>query len=47
VKGIQVCSSKGPNPLQRGDYHNNVKMGWGHLKILFFRTNGPEKLKFI
>jgi hypothetical protein len=39
VKGIQVCSNKGPGPLQRGDNHKNVKMGWaGHLKILFLRT---------
>jgi hypothetical protein len=38
VKGIQVCSNKGPGRLQRGDNHKNVKMGWGHLKILFSRT---------
>jgi hypothetical protein len=25
VKGIQVCSNKGPGPLQRGDNHKNVK----------------------
>jgi hypothetical protein len=41
VKGIQVCSNKGPGPLQRGDNHKNVKMGWGHLKIIFSRTIGP------
>jgi hypothetical protein len=40
VKGIQVCSNKGPSPLLRGDNHKNVKMGWGHLKI-FSGTNGP------
>jgi hypothetical protein len=40
VKGIQVCSNKGPGPLLRGDNHQNVKMGWGHLKI-FSRTTGP------
>jgi hypothetical protein len=39
VKGIQFCSNKGPGPLQKGDNHKNVKMGWGHLKI-FSRTNG-------
>jgi hypothetical protein len=39
VKGIQVCSNKGPGPLLRGDNHKNVKMGWGHLKIS--RTTGP------
>jgi hypothetical protein len=46
VKGIQVCSNKGPGPLQRGDNFKNVKMGWGHLKIFFSRIMGPEKLKF-
>jgi hypothetical protein len=28
VKGIQVCSNKGPGLLQRGDNHKNVKLGW-------------------
>jgi hypothetical protein len=46
VKGIQFYSNKGPDPLQRGDNHKNVKMGWGHLKILFLRTMKPEKLNF-
>jgi hypothetical protein len=32
VKGIQICSIKGPGPLQRGANHKNVKLGWGHLK---------------
>jgi hypothetical protein len=41
VKGIQVCSNKGPSLLQRGDNYKNVKMGWGHLKIFFSRTTGP------
>jgi hypothetical protein len=40
VKGIQICSNKGPGPLERGDNHKNVKMGWGHLKF-FSRTIGP------
>jgi hypothetical protein len=31
---------KGPGPLQRGDNHRNVKIGWGLLKI-FSRTTGP------
>jgi hypothetical protein len=30
VKRIQVCSIKGPGPLQRGDNYKNEKMGWGH-----------------
>jgi hypothetical protein len=46
VKGIQVCSNKGPGPRQRGDNHKNKKMGWGHLKILFLRTMKPEMLNF-
>jgi hypothetical protein len=39
VKVNQVCANKGPDPLQRGDNHKNVKMGWVHLKI-FSRTTG-------
>ena len=41
VKGIQICSNKGPGSLQRGDNHKNVKMGWGHLKSFFSTTTGP------
>jgi hypothetical protein len=29
VKGIQVCSNKGPGPLQRGDNHKKYKNGVG------------------
>ena len=47
VKGLQVCSNEGPGPLQRGDNHENAKIGWCHLKIFFSRTTGPGKLKFI
>jgi hypothetical protein len=39
VKGIPVCSNKGPGPLQRRDNHKNVKIGWGLLK--FSRTTWP------
>jgi hypothetical protein len=46
VKGIQVCSNKGPSPLLRGDNHKDVKMGWGHLKIFFSRTTGPILTRF-
>jgi hypothetical protein len=42
---ITNCSNKGPGPLQRGDDHENAKIGWDHLKI-FSRTAGPEKLRF-
>jgi hypothetical protein len=38
VKGIQVCSNKGPGPLQTGDNHKNVKMRWPHLKTFFLRN---------
>jgi hypothetical protein len=41
VKGIQVCSNIGPGPLQSGDNHKIVKMGWRHLTIFFSRTTGP------
>jgi hypothetical protein len=46
VKGIQVCSNKGPGPSQREDTcnHKNAKMGWGHLKV-FSRTMGTEKVQ--
>jgi hypothetical protein len=46
VKRIQVCSNKGPGPLQGGDNHRNVRKGLGHLEILFLRTKKPEKLHF-
>jgi hypothetical protein len=39
MKGIQVYQNKGPIPLQRGDNHKNVKMGWGHLKILVLQNH--------
>ena len=47
VKGLQVCSNEGPGLLQRGDNHENAKLGWCHLKIFFSRTTGTGKLKFI
>jgi hypothetical protein len=34
VKGIQVCSNKGPGTIQSGDNHKNVKMGWVKNLIL-------------
>jgi hypothetical protein len=46
MKGIQICLNKGPGPLQRRDNHKNIKMGWGHLKIIFLRTLKPEKAAF-
>jgi hypothetical protein len=41
MKENQVRSNKGPDPLQMGDNHKNVKMGWGHLKVFFSRSTGP------
>jgi hypothetical protein len=38
MKGLQVYLNKGPGPLQRGDNHKNIKMWWGHLKILFLKA---------
>jgi hypothetical protein len=35
MKGIQVCSNKGPGFHQRGDNFKNAKIGWGHLGIYF------------
>jgi hypothetical protein len=46
VKGIQVFSIKGPGPLQRGDNHKNVKMGWGHLKSLILKNYKARKAEF-
>jgi hypothetical protein len=40
MKENQVYSNKGPDPLERGDNHKHVKIGWGHLKI-FSRTTRP------
>jgi hypothetical protein len=42
VKGIQVCSNKGPGPLQRGDNHNNVKIGLGHPFCYFMPLSGID-----
>ena len=45
MKEIQVCSFKGPCPLQRWDNHKNVKMGWGPLKILILRNKAEFYMK--
>jgi hypothetical protein len=39
VKGIKVCSNKGPGPLQRGDNHKNVKKGVGSFKNLLLQNH--------
>jgi hypothetical protein len=46
MKGIQFYSNKGPGPLQKGNNHKNVKMGWGNLKIFFSRSTSPEEFIF-
>jgi hypothetical protein len=28
MKGIPVCANNGTGPLQRGNCHKNVKIGW-------------------
>ena len=40
-EGDSNLFNKGPDPLQRGDNHKNVKIGWGHLKIFFSKTTVP------
>ena len=47
VKGLQFCSNEGPGPHQRGDNHENAKIGWCHLKIFFSRTTEPGKMKLM
>jgi hypothetical protein len=45
-EGNSSFSNKGQGPFQRGDIYTNVKMGWGHLKILFSGTTGPILNRF-
>jgi hypothetical protein len=48
VKRIQVCSNKGPGPLQRGDNQRNVKKRVGSFKNLIlknYEARKAEKLK--
>jgi hypothetical protein len=45
VKGIKVCSIKGPGPLQRGD-NKKCKNGVGSFKNFFSRTTELEELIF-
>jgi hypothetical protein len=47
IKGIQVCLEKGTDTHQKGDNNKNANIGLpGHLKVLFSRTDDPEKLIF-
>jgi hypothetical protein len=45
VKELHVYSNKGPGPLQRGNNHKNINMGWGHFEI-FSITTGPILTRF-
>jgi hypothetical protein len=46
VKGIQNCSNKGSDPLQRGDNYKNAKLVWaGSLKNLRFSSQEPLSQK--
>jgi hypothetical protein len=38
-EGDSSLFNKGPGPLEMGDNHKNLKMGWGNLNI-FSRTTG-------
>jgi hypothetical protein len=38
VKGIQLCSNKGPGPLQRGDNHKKCKNGMVSFKNLLLKN---------
>jgi hypothetical protein len=38
VKGIHVCSIKGPGPVQRGDNHKNVKFAVRSFKNLILKN---------
>jgi hypothetical protein len=46
VKGIQNFTNIVPATFQKGDNHNNAKIGWDHLIIVFSRTIEPEELIF-
>jgi hypothetical protein len=43
VKGIQVCSNKGPGSLQRGYYFEKFENGVGSFKNLFLKNYTARK----
>jgi hypothetical protein len=43
MKGIQVCSNKGSDPLQRRDNHKNENIGWVLFKNLFLKNHCARK----
>jgi hypothetical protein len=46
MKRIQVCSNKGPGPLQRGDNHRNVRKKEGSFKNFIFKNYEARKAEF-
>jgi hypothetical protein len=46
VKGIQVRSVKGPDPLHRGDNHKNEKNGVGSFKNRILKNYEARKAEF-
>jgi hypothetical protein len=46
VKRIQVCSNKGPGPLQTGDNNRNVRKGWGSFKNLILKNYEAREAEF-
>jgi hypothetical protein len=46
VRGIQVCSNKGPGPLQRGDNNKNKKNGVGSFQNLILKNYDARKVEF-
>jgi hypothetical protein len=46
MKGIEICTNKGPGPLQGGDNCKIQKIRWFDLKYFFSRITKPEKLTF-
>jgi hypothetical protein len=39
MKGIQVCSNKGPGPLERGDNHKKCQNGVESFKNLLLQNH--------
>jgi hypothetical protein len=43
MKGIQVCSNKGPGTIQRGDNHKKCKNVVGSFKKLILKNYEARK----
>jgi hypothetical protein len=46
VKRIQVCLNKGPDPLQRGDNHRNVRKRMASFKNLILKNYEARVAEF-